>query len=50
MGIKGVGLAIGLSNLIIFAGLNIYPMFVRRVRRAIRMPTLAAVSNLGEYL
>lgn len=29
MGLKGVGLSIGIANTFIFAGLNIYPLFIK---------------------
>ena len=50
MGIKGVGLSIGLANLMIFTGLNIYPLCVKEARGAMRLPTWAAFRNLKEYL
>ena len=50
MGMKGVGLSIGLANAMIFTGLNIYPLFVKEARGAMRLPSLAAFRNLSEYL
>lgn len=50
MGIKGVGLSIGLANFMIFIGLNIYPLFVKEARGAMRLPTVDSFKNLDEYL
>ena len=50
MGIKGIGLALALANIICFFGLNIYPLFVKGARRAFQMPTKDALKNIREYL
>lgn len=50
MGIKGVGISIGLANVLIFIGLNAYPLFVKEARGAMRLPNAYAFKNLREYL
>ena len=38
-----------LAHLIIFIGLNLYPLFVKDAKELIRRPTIEATQNLKEY-
>lgn len=50
MGIEGVGLASGLSNLFIFFGITLYPMFIPEVREALKLPNREIFYDLGYYM
>lgn len=50
MGIKGIGLASGLSNLLIFIGLTIYPMLIPELKEAVKLPTSEMFNDLSHYM
>lgn len=50
MGIAGIGLAMALANLLIFIGLNMYPLFIEEAKDAINWPSKDSFNHLGDYL
>ena len=50
LGMKGVGISMGLANGISFVCLNVYPLFVEEARAAMRVPGADAVEGIWEYL
>lgn len=50
MGVKGVGVASAFSNAFILLGINIYPLFVPKVKDAMRLPTRDAFREWKDYL
>lgn len=50
IGILGLGLARGISELFTFFGMNIYPFFIKDIRQSMRLPTKEVFQDLTEYL
>ena len=47
---KGVGISMGLANGLGFICLNIYPLFVKEARPAMKLPGSDVVEGIYEYL
>jgi len=38
MGVKGAGWAIAIANTLIFVGMNVYMLYVKKIKEAVRWP------------
>lgn len=50
MGMMGLGISTGLANFLSFICLNVYPLFVKEARPAMRLPGTDALKGIYEYL
>lgn len=50
MAMKGLGISMSLANGLSFICLNIYPLFVREARPAMRLPGADSIIGIYEYL